>query len=41
MRVRFLVLVVVAGVAGSLLYSQGLPGWFVYVVRHLIYHFGG
>ena len=38
---RFVVLVVVAGIVGSMLYAQGVPSWLVYVVRHVIYEVGG
>lgn len=41
MRVRFFALIVVAGIAGSMLYDQGVPSWLVYVVRHVIYEVGG
>jgi len=38
---RFLLLAIVAGVLGSMLYAQGVPSWLVYVIRHIVYYVGG
>jgi hypothetical protein len=39
-RGHWILLIVVAGLVGSLLYGHGAPGYLVYIVRHLIYEFG-
>lgn len=37
---RWLVVVVVAGVVGSALYEGGAPSWLVYVVRSVVRQLG-
>ena len=37
---RYWVLVIIGGIAGSALYSQGVPPWLVYVLRRVIYELG-
>lgn len=38
---RWVLLIAIAGVFGSVLYAHGVPSWAVYIVRHLVYLFGG